>query len=107
MKHRESAVRFWKVMVLCMACLLLLPVHSLAAEGRKTIKVGFFAFDGYHMMDENGNRSGYGYDFLRLAARYLDLDYEYIGYDKSWDEIQEMLKNGEIDLLTSIQKTPE
>lgn len=75
--------------------------------GQKTIKVGFFAFDGYHMMDENGNRSGYGYAFLRLAARYLDLDYEYIGYDKSWDEIQEMLKNGEIDLLTSIQKTPE
>lgn len=30
-------------------------------------------------MDEEGNRSGYGYDFLRLMARYWDVDYEYVG----------------------------
>ena len=36
--------------------------------------------DGYHVMDEDGNRSGYGYDFLRLMARYWDVDYEYVGY---------------------------
>ena len=78
-----------------------------ANPSREVVRVGFFAFDGYHMVDENGNRSGYGYDFLRLAARYMDVDFEYVGYDKSWDDMLEMLKNGEIDLLTSIQKTPE
>ena len=41
-------------------------------------RVGFFAMDGYHEMDEKGNRSGYGYDFLRLMARYWDVDYEYV-----------------------------
>ena len=83
-------------------------IQAAAKEGtREVVRVGFFAFEGYHMMDEDGNRSGYGYDFLRIAARYLDVDYEYIGYDKSWDEIQEMLRNGEIDLLTSVQKTEE
>ena len=76
-------------------------------DSREIVKVGFFAFDGYHMMDKDGKRSGYGYDFLRMAARYLDVDYQYVGYDKSWDEIQDMLKDGEIDLLTSVQKTPE
>ena len=68
--------------------------------------LAFFAMDGYHMMDEDGNRSGYGYDFLRLMARYWDADYEYIGYDKSWEDMQRMLLDGEIDMVTSARKTP-
>ena len=44
--------------------------------------------DGYHMMDEAGNKSGYGYDVLRLMARYWDVDYEYVGYDKGWSDMQ-------------------
>lgn len=100
----------WRCKVLILQLFLLIQVCGLCAyaaekEPRNVIRVGFFAFDGYHMMDENGERSGYGYDFLRLASRYLDVDFEYIGYDKSWDEIQDMLENGEIDILTSAQAT--
>lgn len=71
------------------------------------MKVGFFAFDGYHMINEVGERSGYGYDFLRLASRYLDVDYEYVGYDESWNDMLEMLRDGRIDLVTSAQSTPD
>lgn len=39
-----------------------------AAEERDTVRVGFFAFDGYHSIDEKGVRSGYGYEFLRMIA---------------------------------------
>ena len=78
-----------------------------ASSPRKQIRVGFFALDGYHNMTLDGARSGYGYDFLRLAARYIDADYQYVGYDKSWDELAEMLDKGEIDLLTFARKTPE
>ena len=78
-----------------------------ASSPRKQIRVGFFALDGYHNMTLDGARSGYGYDFLRLAARYIDADYTYVGYDKSWDELAEMLDKGEIDLLTFARKTPE
>lgn len=74
---------------------------------RETIRVGFFGMDGYHMMDENGGRSGYGYDFLQLVSRYIDVDYQYIGYEDSWEDMQRMLENGEIDLVTSARKTPE
>ena len=74
---------------------------------QELIRVGYFAFEGYHMVDKDGKRSGYGYDFLRMAARYLNVKYEYIGYDKSWDEMQNMLEEGKIDLLTSAQKTEE
>ena len=34
-------------------------------------------------------------------ARYWDVDYEYVGYDKSWDDMQQMLEDGEIDMATS------
>ena len=74
---------------------------------RETVRVGFFEMNGYHMQDEDGNRSGYGYDTLRLMARYWNVDYEYIGYDKSWSEMQKMLEDGEVDLVTSARKTPE
>ena len=95
------------VIGLILPLLVMNPISAQAESSRDVVKVGFFAFEGYHMMDEDGNRSGYGYDFLRLAARYMDVDFSYVGYDKSWDEMQEMLKNGEIDLLTSMQKTEE
>ncbi|WP_270706911.1 hypothetical protein [Clostridium fessum] len=58
-------------------CMLFSPQTAYAAEDssqHETVKVGFFAMDGYHVMDEEGNRSGYGYDFLRLMARYWDVD---------------------------------
>ena len=98
------------LLVFVCVCMIFSPLTAYAAEDssqHETVKVGFFAMDGYHMMDEEGNRSGYGYDFLRLMARYWDVDYEYVGYDKSWDDMQQMLEDGEIDMVTSPSKTPE
>lgn len=57
------------------------------------------------MIDENQNKSGYGFDFLQHMVGYTNWKYEYVGYDKSWNDIQDMLENGEIDLLSSAQKT--
>lgn len=42
-----------------------------------------------------------------LLQRYTDLNYEFVGYNKSWSDMQEMLANGEIDILTSARKTLE
>jgi ABC-type amino acid transport substrate-binding protein len=88
----------------------IVPLTAYAEEDTstpETVRVGFFAFDGYHEIDENGNKSGYGYDFLELTEKYANLNYEYLGYDKSWDETQQMLLDGEIDLATSAHKTEE
>ncbi|WP_455501965.1 transporter substrate-binding domain-containing protein [Gemmiger sp.] len=107
----QAVLKRCTVVFLMLLCILNLMPLSAAADydssQRETIRVGFFAMDGYHMMDENGNRSGYGYDFLQLVSRYLDVDFEYVGYEDSWGEMQTMLENGEIDLLTSARKTPE
>lgn len=104
----------WHKRVLCFLLILMFSALSLcpaagatASDTRQTIRVGFFAFDGYHMIDADGNRSGYGYDFLRMAARYMDADYTYVGYDCGWDDMLDMLADGRIDLVTSAQATQE
>lgn len=103
--YRELAIL---TAMLILTTLLSFPARAEEAESQhERVRVGFFAMDGYHMMDEDGNRSGYGYDFLRLMARYWDADYEYIGYDKSWEDMQQMLLDGEIDMVTSASKTPD
>ena len=119
--HRCCAVRaasvktaFYKAAAFLLVLVCMAGLYPLAARAeynaetpRDTVRVGFFAMDGYHMMDEDGRKSGYGYDFLRLMARYWDVDYEYIGYDKGWSDMQQMLENGEIDIGTATRKTPE
>lgn len=81
--------------------------HAQNVEPHALIRVGFFEFAGYHEIASNGTRTGYGYDFLQKLARYTDWNYEYIGYHKSWNEMQQMLADGTIDILTSAQKTPD
>ena len=74
--------------VSCLAVLLtaICPLTAFAAEPQ-TIRVGYFAFPGYHEMyqRENGSQgSGYGFDFLQLLRRYTNLNYQYVGYENSW-----------------------
>jgi signal transduction histidine kinase/ABC-type amino acid transport substrate-binding protein len=78
-----------------------------SASEPETVRVGFYALDGYHEKDEDGKLSGYGYDFLHLTQKYVNLNYEYTGYDKSWEETLQMLLDGEIDIVTSANKTDE
>lgn len=87
----------------------LLQTDAVLAEetGRKTIKVGFFKFAGYHDIDEYGNKGGYGYDFIQMMSRYDNDDYEFVGYDRGWNAMFGMLESGEIDLVTNVAKTPE
>lgn len=68
----------------------------------EVVRVGFFAFDGYHTIDEEDQtKSGYGYEVLQMMARYNDWVYDYVGYDSSWNDMLTMLENGDIDLVTS------
>lgn len=98
----------------CVLCLLIAltavcPMAAFAAEP-KTVRVGYFAFAGYHEVcqDENGlHGSGYGFDFLQLLRRYTNLNYEYVGYENSWQEMLQMLRDGQIDMVTSARKTSQ
>ena len=111
LQHKKHIWYRWVLFLLAVSliwCQILTPVLINAKqEERPLVKVGFFAMDNYHVIDENGVKSGYGYDFLRMAARYMDVDYDYVGYEKGWKDMLDMLENGEIDLLTSVRKTAD
>ena len=89
---------------------LFLSVPSLSdaqSNGTMTVRVGYFKSAGYHELLSDGSRRGYGYDFLRMIAPYADIKYEFVGYEKSWNEMLDMLERGEIDLLTMAVSSPE
>lgn len=96
--------RLW---VTLLVCFLLLAVVSTAFAAKQKIRVGYFRFPGYHEIAEDGRYFGYGYDVLQMLRFYNDWEYEYVGYDKNWEDMLEMLEKGEIDMVTSARRTPE
>ncbi len=95
-------------MALAVLALALCCRAACAEAGEQEIlRVGFFSFPGYHTITEDGHRSGYGYEFLQRLAIHAGWSYEYVGYDASYAEALNMLKSGEVDIVTSVSKTPE
>ena len=111
-KYQPSS-GFKKVLCCLLGIALLLgmqwPVRAGAMEELETpdYKVAFFAFDCYHMQDENGKRTGYGYEMMQGISEFLQCTFSYVGYDKSASECEDMLRDGELDLYTAAKKTPE
>jgi len=91
----------------CLSILLMSRVEASEPVEQRTVRVGFFSSDGYHVIDEDGTMSGYGYDFLQMMLRYNNWKYEYVGYDKNWGDMLNMLYSGEIDMLTLANKSPD
>ncbi len=90
---------------------LVLCLNPVMADGESgsnmPVKAGIFSFEGYHNMDEDGNLDGYGIEFLNLVSKYSHINFDYLGYERAWGEMLDMLENGEIDLVTSARMTPE
>ncbi len=88
--------------------LVLIPLFRIQAkplQESKKIRVGYYVLDGYHNFDKNGNRSGYGYDYLQEIANYTGWSYEYVG--GTLNTCIQNLKNGNIDLLSNVQYSDE
>lgn len=109
--YRGNRNRLIRMLALFFVILILNPGGIAAAAGEETgsgtVRAGIFHFDGYHMKDEEGNLSGYGIEFLNLAAEYSHLNFQYVEYDKSWNDMLTMLDEGLIDVVTSGRKTEE
>ncbi len=95
------------LLIFIVAAVFLPFAPSAALAQTRKVRVGFFSFPGYHNQDETGRRSGYGYEFLQLIARFGDWEYEYAGYEKSYSDCLELLEKGELDVVTSVSRTPE
>lgn len=93
-KLRKIGILFF----ILFSVLLAIPFFAYAKEENNIIKVGYFSTN-------EGKNRGYSVEYLNEISKYTDWEYEYV-YG-SLEELFEMLKNGEIDILTSIQRTDE
>ena len=96
-------------LLLCLLTFLSSHVVANAAQpaNNRTVNAGVFYFDGYHMENENGGLTGYGIEFLNLVSQYSHLNFSFVGYDRSWEDMLAMLDSGEIDVVTSARKTEQ
>ena len=107
-------IKKWMVVLLCLFLVFNDFISANASEinmpeksDTESLKAGIFYFDGYHIKDDEGKLSGYGTELLHLISKYSHLNFEYVGYDQSWNDMLSMLENGEIDLVTSARKNAE
>ena len=97
--------RLFYIVVVLLFSLSYCPVTGATAKTTQTVRVGYFAFSGYHEKGPDGRMSGYGYDFLQKLGAHTDWTYKYVGYEASFSQSMAMLDRGEIDALTFVSKT--
>ena len=83
---------------------LLVPAAVQAEEKEEVVRVGWYD-STFNVMDEDGRRSGYAYEYQLKIAAYTGWSYEYVS--GSWPDLLDMLGKGEIDLLSDVSYTPE
>lgn len=91
--------------VTCITLAFLLFSDSSIISAQEKIQVGCFDYKGFMDRETDGSYTGYGVAYLEEIAKYTDWEYEYVF--ATWSECLEMLKSGEIDLLTTAQYSEE
>ena len=112
MDKTKRKLHLHKRIVLCFFVFsMLFAIPAAAAEQAaakdtkpEVIRVGWYE-DAYHITGENGQRSGYGYEYEQAVAAYTGWKYEYV--EGGWTELLDMLQNGEIDLMGALSYTDE
>ena len=77
---------------------------SAANVDHKVVRVGWFD-SSFNYYDKFGRRCGIGYEYQQKISAYTGWTYEYV--EDSWPNLLQMLKNGEIDLLSDVSYRPE
>ena len=81
-------------------------VHAEEKEEKeeKVVRVGWYD-SSFCYYDSFGRRCGIAYEYEQKISAYTDWTYEYV--EDSWPNLLQMLKDGEIDLLSDVSYTPE
>ena len=84
--------------------------HS-AKDKYNTMRVGYPIQTGLTEIDENGNYSGYTYEYLQEMAQYNGWNFEFVTVEGTLDEqlteLLDMLEKGEIDIMGGIVYSEE
>ena len=99
--------RFIKILLaICFslaAIIITQPYTTVATAAPMTVRVGYTEHPGFIEKDDTGTYRGFGVDYLNEIAKYNSWTYEYIPGTRL--ELEEKLKNGEIDFMAPIMKT--
>lgn len=71
-----------------------------AGTQEKAVRVGYYILDGFQERDDNGNYTGYAYDYYAEIAQYTGWEYEFV--EGSYGDCLNMLINGEIDIMSGL-----
>ena len=93
-------------LILCLFLIwILLTTPVMAKEtDTKTIRAGWFE-DSYNITGENGERSGYGYEYQQAVAAYTGWKYEYV--KAGWSDLLKLMEKGKLDLMSGVSYTEE
>lgn len=94
--------RLFSILILCLFFLS----QAIADDARgRTIRVGFTPVPGFNEINKDGTYSGYNVDYLKKIAQQNNWKYEFVV--APWVDCIEMLKDGDIDIMGGMERTPE
>ena len=100
---RPGSLALAFILALILPYVLAVPAHAQEPEN-KVVRVGWYD-SPFNYLDSFGRRSGYAYEYQRKVAAYTGWQYEYV--EGTWPELLDMLKAGEIDLMSDVSYTEE
>ena len=110
MKSCIEKIGRYAVLLLCFAVISsLIPQITVHAEQeqqaqQKVVRVGWYE-SSFNKTEKSGKKSGYAYEYQLKLASYANWRFQYI--TGSWSELLEMLKEGDIDLMSDVSFTEE
>ncbi len=89
--------------IFLMSVFMMIP-SSAKSSDEKVVRVGWYD-SAYCYKDQFGRRTGMAYDYQQKLVAYTGWTYEYV--EGSWPELFQMLKDGQIDMLSDVSHTEE
>ena len=91
-----TRLKRYSCLLLCFCLLMpLLQGTAAAVQDSSVVRVAWYPDSAYNITCENGERSGYGYEYQQSVAAYTGWTYHYI--EANWPDSLNMLQKGEID----------
>lgn len=69
-KYEQKFTAVIAAILLCILSICPFSASTMQKTETPDYKVAFYAFDCYHMQDDNGKKNGYGYEMMRGISKY-------------------------------------
>ena len=93
MNKITTRLKRYGCLLLCLCLLMpLLQDTAAAVQDSSVVRVAWYPDSAYNITCENGERSGYGYEYQQSVAAYTGWTYHYI--EANWLDSLNMLQKG-------------